>query len=131
VKKIWVNGKFDILHVGHVRLLQHAKSLGDWLVVGINSDSSIFNRVRKYPIHAEEHRKEMLLALSCVDEVVIFPEPDPCVAITAQGDVSLIIKGMDYQGVSIPEDRLGIEIRYFDSNTTISSTKIKEWISRG
>lgn len=79
-KKIIVttNGAFDILHVGHVRSLKKAKSFGDVLIVGLNSDSSI----RRYksldrPIIPQEDRAEMLASLECVDYVVIFDELDP------------------------------------------------------
>lgn len=76
---VTTNGTFDILHAGHVRALQEAKRLGDVLIVGVNSDSS----VRKYkgdkrPIINENDRMEMLAALSCVDYVTLFSEPTPC-----------------------------------------------------
>lgn len=72
------NGAFDIMHIGHVRALQQTKALGDVLIVGVNSDSS----VRKYksdlrPVIAQEDRAEMVAALACVDYVAIFDEPDP------------------------------------------------------
>lgn len=77
-KIVSTNGTFDLLHVGHVRGLKEAKNLGDVLIVGLNSDSS----VREYksplrPIIPEAERAEMLASLTCVDYVVIFEETDP------------------------------------------------------
>ena len=76
-KVVTTNGTFDVMHIGHIRLLQFAKSLGDKLIVGLNSDES----VRAYkslfrPINPQEYRKEFLEAIECVDEVVIFDEPN-------------------------------------------------------
>src|SRR5205814_4025119 len=70
------NGCFDLLHVGHVRYLQAARRLGDFLAVGINSDASV--RALKgpeRPLVPERERAEVLAALACVDAVVIFAEP--------------------------------------------------------
>jgi len=77
-KIVTTNGAFDILHVGHKRALEASRALGDVLIVGVNSDSS----VRQYksdlrPIVPEADRTEMLSALGCVDFVTIFNEVDP------------------------------------------------------
>ena len=74
---VFTNGAFDLLHVGHVRLLRHCKELGDVLVVGLNSDDSI----RRYksptrPIYGEQERIEIVASLACVDYAVLFTEPD-------------------------------------------------------
>ena len=72
------NGSFDILHVGHVRSLQEAKTLGDVLIVPLNSDKSVkMYKGPKRPIVGERERAEMLSALGCVDYVVLFDETDP------------------------------------------------------
>ncbi|MDX1934235.1 MAG: D-glycero-beta-D-manno-heptose 1-phosphate adenylyltransferase [Capsulimonadales bacterium] len=75
---VFTNGVFDILHVGHVRYLQEARSLGDALFVGVNSDASV-KRLKgpERPIHPEDDRAEVLAALACVDSVCIFPEDNP------------------------------------------------------
>ena len=77
-KIVTTNGAFDILHVGHKRALEESKSLGDILIVGVNSDVS----VRQYksdvrPIISEDDRAEMVAGFECVDYVVIFNQPDP------------------------------------------------------
>ena len=81
---VFTNGVFDLLHPGHVRYLQHARSLGDALIVGINSDRSV--RAVKgpdRPINPEAERAEILAALACVDAVAIFDEETPFEIISA------------------------------------------------
>jgi len=75
---IFTNGCFDLLHTGHVRYLEEAKSLGDILVVGVNSDASVRGlKGPNRPILPEDERAEILSGLECVDYVTIFDEPTP------------------------------------------------------
>lgn len=94
---VFTNGCFDLMHVGHTRYLQAARTLGDLLVVGVNSDASVrhLNKGVDRPIVPEAQRAEVLAALGCVDYVVIFSEPDPGALIAAlQPDV--LVKGGDW-----------------------------------
>ncbi len=77
-KVVFTNGCFDILHVGHVRYLRKARSLGDRLVVGLNRDASV-RRLKGpgRPVNRERNRAEVLAALACVDDVVFFGEATP------------------------------------------------------
>jgi len=97
------NGCFDLLHVGHIRYLHAAKELGGRLVVAINSDPSV--RTLKgagRPLMPAEERAEILAALSDVDAVVIFAEPDVRALVRAiRPDVHA--KGTDYTRESVPE----------------------------
>jgi rfaE bifunctional protein nucleotidyltransferase chain/domain len=95
-KIVFTNGVFDLLHPGHLRYLQHARSLGDALIVGVNSDRSVrANKGSGRPITPEAERVEVLEALSCVDAVVAFDEETPHAIITAlQPDV--LVKGADW-----------------------------------
>lgn len=91
---VFTNGVFDILHIGHIRYLQASRMLGDRLVVGINADAYVNKPGR--PINTAEIRREMLLALSCVDEVIIFYADTPLALIgSLQPDV--VTKGGDYR----------------------------------
>ena len=73
MKNIWVNGCFDIVHLGHIRLLRYAKSLGDFLIVGIDGDSRIKKiKGEERPINNQSFRKEFLESLASVDRVEIF-----------------------------------------------------------
>jgi rfaE bifunctional protein nucleotidyltransferase chain/domain len=98
---VFTNGVFDLLHPGHVRYLQHARSLGDALVVGVNSDRSV--RAIKgpdRPIAPANERAEVLAALACVDAVVVFDEDTPREIIAAlQPDV--LVKGADWAADAI------------------------------
>lgn len=93
---VFTNGVFDLLHPGHVRYLQHARALGDLLVVGINTDRSVrANKGPDRPITPELERAEILAALDCVDAVTMFDEETPHQIIAAvQPDV--LVKGADW-----------------------------------
>ena len=95
-KVVFTNGCFDLLHIGHVRYLQTARKLGDLLVVGVNSDSSV-RRIKGAgrPIIPEEQRAEVLAALGCVDLVTIFDEPDPR-ALILLFSPDVLVKGADW-----------------------------------
>ncbi len=100
---VFTNGCFDLLHPGHVRLLREAAALGDFLVVGLNSDTSV-SRLKgpARPLNPEQARAEVLSALEAVDAVVIFDQDTPLDLITAiRPDV--LVKGGDYR----PEDVVG------------------------
>jgi D-beta-D-heptose 7-phosphate kinase/D-beta-D-heptose 1-phosphate adenosyltransferase len=93
---VFTNGVFDLLHVGHLRYLRHARALGDALVVGVNSDRSVrANKGPSRPVTPQDERAEILAALDCVDAVVIFDEQTPYDLIAAlQPDV--LVKGADW-----------------------------------
>lgn len=93
---VFTNGCFDLLHVGHTRYLQEARTLGDCLIVGLNSDASVRAiKPNGRPLVPQAQRAEVLAALACVDHVVIFEEPDPRNLIAAvQPDI--LVKGGDW-----------------------------------
>ncbi|HZR26069.1 MAG TPA: D-glycero-beta-D-manno-heptose 1-phosphate adenylyltransferase [Vicinamibacterales bacterium] len=93
---VFTNGVFDILHPGHVRYLQDARKLGDRLIVGINSDRSVRQiKGASRPINPESERAEVLRALQCVDDVIVFDEPTPHeLIVRVQPDV--LVKGADW-----------------------------------
>jgi len=93
---VFTNGCFDLLHAGHVTYLQAARSFGDLLILGLNSDASIRRlKGEKRPLIGETERAHLLAALDCVDFVVIFDEDTPLKLIEAiRPDV--LVKGGDY-----------------------------------
>ena len=129
-------GCFDLLHAGHVHTLQAARSLGDCLVVCLNSDASV-RRIKGSgrPLVPEEDRAAVLRALSCVDAVVLFDEDTPEVALEhLRPDV--FAKGGDYGVSELPEARLlagwgghAVILPYVAGRST--TRLIEEAVSRG
>ncbi len=94
---VFTNGCFDLLHIGHVRYLEKAKGLGDVLVVGVNSDTSVRKlKGPQRPILPEEERTEILSSLGCVDYVTLFSEMDPLKLITSLHP-DVLVKGGDWR----------------------------------
>ena len=116
-KVVFTNGVFDILHPGHTRYLRDARALGDVLIVGVNSDSSVrtLKKAPDRPINSEAERCEVLVALASVDAVVVFGDDTPHSLIAAlQPDV--LVKGADWGedaivGRDIVEARGGTVVR--------------------
>ena len=116
-KMVLTNGCFDLLHVGHVRYLQEARRLGDFLVVAVNGDKSVRKlKGANRPINAAEDRAEILAALECVDFVTTFPEPRVTAVIEALRP-AIYVKGGDYTAETLdPEEvaalrKVGAEVR--------------------
>lgn len=100
---VFTNGIFDIMHVGHLRLLRFARSLGSKLVVGINSDRA--TKVLKgpeRPVHNEAHRKEFLEALRYVDEVIIFDDVKTA-SLLSQINPDIVVKGGEWSAEEVRE----------------------------
>lgn len=100
-KVVFTNGCFDIIHAGHVRYLKKAKSLGDILVVGLNSDSSVRSiKGVNRPIVPEKERAEVLSSLYFVDYVILFKEPTPKKLIM-EIKPDILVKGADWAAKDI------------------------------
>jgi D-beta-D-heptose 7-phosphate kinase / D-beta-D-heptose 1-phosphate adenosyltransferase len=95
---VFTNGVYDILHPGHVQLLERAKSLGDVLIVGLNADASVrrLGKGPERPINRFEDRAAVLSALSCVDAVIGFSEDTPA-ELLARIRPDVLVKGGDYK----------------------------------
>ena len=106
---VLANGCFDLLHVGHIRYLQAARQLGDRLVVGLNADDSVRQlKGNGRPLMPAAERAEILAALTAVDAVVVFPEPDVRALVRAlRPDIHA--KGTDYTAENVPERDTVIE----------------------
>lgn len=132
---VFTNGCFDLIHVGHVRFLKKAKELGDLLVVGLNSDSSVQQiKGSTRPIVPQEDRAEVLSAIRYVDYVVIFDEPDPYKIIELLKP-QVLVKGGDWPidkivGRDIVESFGGVvkTIAYVDGAST--SNIVEEILKR-
>ncbi len=130
---VFTNGCFDILHVGHVKYLQEAKSFGDLLIVGLNADRSV--RALKgagRPVNPQEDRAYLLAALEAVDYVVIFSEETPYELIKMIAPHTLV-KGGDYAGKEVVGTEFAQELKLVafveGKSTTTTIEKIKGNIS--
>jgi D-beta-D-heptose 7-phosphate kinase/D-beta-D-heptose 1-phosphate adenosyltransferase len=100
-RMVFTNGCFDILHYGHVKYLQDARAKGDFLVVAVNSDSSIKNiKAKNRPVISQGDRLKTLAALSCVDFVILFGQSNPLRLIKALKP-DILIKGADWSRKNI------------------------------
>ncbi len=106
-KLVFTNGVFDILHTGHVRYLQHACTLGDLLIVGMNTDASVkrLGKGPNRPVNGLDDRMEVLAALRAVDGVVAFDEDTPERLIEVLRP-EVHVKGGDYTVESLPEAKI-------------------------
>ena len=130
MKKIFVNGTFDILHTGHIALLDYAKSLGDKLTVGIDSNERVrMLKGSSRPINSELERSTLLNALKSVDEVFVFDTDIDLINLIQECDV--MVKGSDYKGKHIVGQDICKEIVFFERLNGYSTTeKIQHIINR-
>ena len=131
MRKIWTNGCFDVLHIGHIKLLEFAKYQGDYLIVGIDSDERVKeSKGPDRPINNQKDRCEFLRAISAVDEVVIFNSTEGLSNAIKENDVDLIVIGDDYKGRNV----IGAEhseVLFFKKVPGISSSILISKTSNG
>lgn len=128
--KVFVNGTFDLLHSAHIHLLNYAKSQGDILYVGIDTDE----RVKKLkgptrPIHNQEERKFLLENLKAVDRVLIFNTDEELEDLVKSIKPDIMIVGSDWKNKSVIGSYYSAELKFFDRIDEYSTTKIIESIS--
>ena len=125
MKKVWINGCFDVLHHAHFKMIEHASTFGDLLVVGIDSDKRVKElKGDDRPFHNENERKYNLEQIKGVSKVVIF---DSSIALeemikSYQPDVFVI--GSDYKNKTIVGEQYAKSIVYFNRMENFSTTKI-------
>ena len=133
VKSVFVNGTFDVLHPGHIRLLTYAKSLGTRLFVAIDSDERVKQlKGLDRPINNVSERKEMLLALKAVDEVEIFSSDQELEMWIKQIRPDIMVVGSDYRDKNVIGREFAKRLVFFERISEYSSTsKIQNIASRG
>lgn len=129
MKTIFVNGTFDILHPGHVQLLNYARSLGDSLLVAIDGDQRVQElKGSGRPINSEDNRKLMLESLRSVDSVWIFNSDQELEDICRLYN-PVMVKGSDYKGRHIIGHQYCKEIVFYDRIEPYSTTRAIQDIS--
>ena len=130
--KVFVNGTFDLLHRGHLELLNYAKSMGDYLMVGIDTD----DRVREKkgptrPIHNQEERKFFLENLKAVDEVKLFSSDAELEGLVKSFKPDIMVVGSDWKDKSVIGSYYSAKLIFFDRIGDYATTKtIQDIINR-
>jgi rfaE bifunctional protein nucleotidyltransferase chain/domain len=125
MKKVWVNGCFDVLHHAHFRLLEHAASFGELLVVGIDSDKRVKElKGDDRPFHSQEERKYNLERIKGVKRVVIFDSSEMLEQLIKTFEPDVFVIGSDYKNKSIIGGQYAKSIVYFNRIDNFSTTKI-------
>jgi D-beta-D-heptose 7-phosphate kinase/D-beta-D-heptose 1-phosphate adenosyltransferase len=125
---VFTNGCFDIIHLGHIKLLEFAKSQGSYLIVGLNSDNSV-KRLKgsSRPFNTQDDRKMVLESIRFVDEVIIFEEDTP-LELVSRIKPDVIVKGSDYKKedvVGYHLEKLGLlKVKLFNYVPNYSTTKV-------
>jgi len=132
VKKIFVNGTFDIIHVAHIQMLNTAKDMGDYLIVAIDSDRRVKElKGPSRPINTEYERKTLLLNLKAVDCVEVFDSDQELENIIHRHHPVVMVKGSDYRDKPIVGQSLVPNIEFFERIDEYSTTnKIQDIINR-
>jgi D-beta-D-heptose 7-phosphate kinase/D-beta-D-heptose 1-phosphate adenosyltransferase len=133
MKTVFVNGTFDVLHRGHLMLLNYAKSLGDYLIVGIDSDERVKEKKgNSRPINSFEDRAFMLLNLKSVDDVRFFSTDKELEDLVKSIKPDIMVVGSDWKNKSVIGSYYSSELIFFDRIDEYSSTKIiQSIIDRG
>ena len=122
--KIFVNGTFDILHRGHIELLNYAKSLGEYLLVGIDSDDRVKEKKGlTRPIHSQEERKFFLENLKAVDSVDIFSSDNELEGMIKSFKPDIMVVGSDWKNKSVIGSYYAANLIFFERIGDYSTTK--------
>jgi glycerol-3-phosphate cytidylyltransferase len=126
-KTVVTFGTFDIFHVGHLRLLERARSLGTHLVVGVSTDKLNFDKKGRNPVYSEDERKEIIQSLKCVDSVFNEESLEKKGDYLKQYKADILVMGDDWEG-KFDIYRELCEVMYFQRTPSVSTTEVIEKI---
>ncbi len=130
MRKVFVNGCFDILHPGHISLMKYAKSLGDFLLVAIDTDTRIATaKGSSRPINNLKSRTVMLESIRYVDKVSSFDSDSALEELVRSFEPDIMVVGSDYRGKRVIGSVYAKEVRYFEKIEGYSTTKTIKNIS--
>lgn len=127
MKTIITFGTFDVFHVGHLRILERAKALGDRLIVGVSSDALNIAKKNRPPVYSETERMTIISALKCVDEVFLEESLERKRQYLTQHSADILCMGDDWKG-KFDEFSDICEVVYFERTPAISTTEVIEKI---
>ena len=124
---VFVNGTFDVLHPGHLDLLNYAKSLGDFLLVAIDSDKRVASKKGlDRPFNPQYNRMKLLQNLKAVDEVVIFDSDIELAQTVKVLRPDIMVVGSDYKDKTVIGSEYAKQLRFYTRSTPFSSSKVLE-----
>ena len=127
--KVWTNGCFDVLHRGHFEMLKHAKTLGDYLIVGIDSDEKVKrDKGASRPFNSTEDRKFALESIKYVDAVVVFDSRVGLEQIIKSVSPDIMVIGSDWKGKEVVGEEYTQKLCFFDRIEHYSTTNILKGI---
>ena len=131
--RVFVNGTFDLLHPGHIALLNYAKSLGNYVIVGIDTDDRVREKKGETrPIYNQDDRGLMLVALKAVDEVRYFDSDESLEALVKEVKPDVMVVGADWKDKSVIGSYWAADLKFFDRIEDYATTKtIQGIIDRG
>ena len=125
MKKVWINGCFDVLHHAHFKMIEHASTFGDLLVIGIDSDKRVKElKGEDRPFHTEEERKYNLERIKGVGKVVIFNSEEALRELIKSYEPDVFVIGSDYMDKPIIGGNYAKSIVFFNRMENFSTTKI-------
>ena len=132
MKKVWVNGCFDILHIGHLELLKYAKTMGDILLVGVDSDTKVKkDKGETRPFNKLSDRIKMLEFLRPVDKVYSFNTTLELENLIKEISPDLMVVGSDWEGKTVVGEEYAKEVKFFNRFGSYSTTNTIERIKDG
>ena len=125
MKKVITFGTFDVFHIGHISILERAKSYGDYLIVGVSSDDLNFSKKGRKPIYSEKDRQKIIKSLSCVDEVFLEKSLELKRQYIKDFNAEILIMGDDWKG-KFDNHKDQCEVIYLPRTPSISTEEIIE-----